>query len=160
MRRPMRRLVREHAVVILLGRAVLRAAEQSLIRDLDQVLRRAVRGATIEETGGRGTCRSRILEAKLTNSGRGRHAFLMRSGARISKDARWARGFIVPWMMRRMLAEPIELRWVVHEDTRARGFLRDPLGQQIQQQGIVRFIVVLFGWMRPVAAPHEAIRCL
>src|SRR4029077_9638462 len=55
----------------------------------------------------------------------------------------------------RNFTEPVERLRVLHEDTIARRLVRCPLAQQIEQQRIVRLVVVRHPGMRPVAAPNE-----
>jgi hypothetical protein len=50
------------------------------------------------------------------------------------------------------LVEPVQRRRVVEQDAIARRFVRRPVGQEVEQDGVVGFGVGLFARMRPVTA--------
>ena len=54
------------------------------------------------------------------------------------------------------LLEAVKLRRIVDQDAMPRPLVRRPVGQQIEQHGVVG--LVLLGRMRPVAAPHHPLR--
>ena len=56
------------------------------------------------------------------------------------------------------LAEPVERHGIVDQDAIADRFVRRPIGQEVEQDGVVRLGIGLFGRVGPVAGPDQSLR--
>ena len=75
-----------------------------------------------------------------------------KKGLRLSlKLAYWVATPI--WVTR--LIEPVERRRIVDQDAIADRFVRRPIGQEVEQGGVVGLGIRLFGRVGPVAAPDQ-----
>src|SRR6266700_2735648 len=67
----------------------------------------------------------------------------------------------LPWLGRpasSRFTEAVERLRILHQDAGAGRFVGRPLGHEVEQQSVVRLVVVGQARMRPVAPPHQALR--